>query len=79
MPHTVDVTVRVDKAHAARLDEVVHALKVCGLKSVERHERFLIVNGSVEAEQLEALRNVEGVASVREDKTYRAKAQSPRR
>ena len=30
---TVDVTIRVDKAHAGRLDEIVGALKAAGLSS----------------------------------------------
>ena len=67
----VDVTIRIDQAHAGRLDEIVRALKACGLDRVESHARFMIVNGCVSADALDDLRKVEGVASVRKDETYR--------
>jgi len=67
----VDVTIRIDKDQAGRLDEIVRALKACGLDRVESHARFMIVNGCVSADALEELRKVEGVASVRKDETYR--------
>jgi hypothetical protein len=67
----VDVTIRIDKDQAGRLDEIVRALKACGLDRVESHARFMIVNGCASADSLEELRKVEGVASVRKDKTYR--------
>jgi len=69
---TVDVTIRIEKGRARDLDEVVRALEASGLTGTERHDRFLIVNGSVDAEKLEALKRVAGVASVREDRVYRA-------
>ena len=74
----VDVTIRLDKAGAARLDEVVHALEGLGLEHVETHARFGIVNGSVSADRVEALRQVEGVASVREDQVYKATGRAKR-
>jgi len=67
----VDVTIRIDQDQAGRLDEIVRALKACGLDRVESHARFMIVNGCVSADALEELRKVEGVASVRKDETYR--------
>jgi hypothetical protein len=67
----VDVTVRIDKDKADRLDDIVLALKACGLDRVESHARFMIVNGCVSADALDALRKVEGVESVRKDQTYR--------
>jgi len=68
----IDVTIQIDKAQAGRMDEIVLALKACGLDQVESHARFMIVNGCVSADALDALRKVEGVASVRKDQTYRA-------
>lgn len=68
----IDVTIRIDKAQAGRMDEIVRALTACGLDRVERHARFMIVNGCISADALDALRKVEGVASVRKDETYRA-------
>jgi hypothetical protein len=70
----IDVTIRIDKSDAGRMDEIVHALKAHGLDRVESHVKFMIVNGSVRADALDALRKVRGVASVRQDKSYRAQA-----
>jgi hypothetical protein len=70
----VDVTIRIDKAAAGRMDEIIGALKARGLDRVESHARFMIVNGSVQADALDALRDVKGVASVRKDQTYKAQA-----
>ena len=67
----VDVTVRLDRAEAERLEEIVNSLKERGLTNVEPHSRFMIVNGTAKAADLESLRQVKGVASVREDKTYK--------
>lgn len=67
----VDVTIRVDKTYADRLDEVASALEASGLSAVERHERFLLFNGSVSADRVQTLRQVSGVTSVREDATYK--------
>ncbi|WP_036283368.1 hypothetical protein [Methylocystis sp. ATCC 49242] len=68
----VDVTIRIDKAQAQRIEEIVQALQKLGLDHIERHLRFMIVNGRVRADLLDALRRVEGVASVREDQIYKA-------
>jgi hypothetical protein len=53
------------------MDEIVEALKSGGLDRVESHQRFMIVNGSANANSLDALRNIKGVASVRKDGTYK--------
>ena len=66
----VDVTIRIDKGQSDRLDDIVRALKAAGLRNVETHERFGMVNGSATADQLDTLRSVAGVASVRQDKAY---------
>ena len=68
----IDVTIRIDKAEAGRMDEIVRALQAQGLDRVESHERFMIVNGSVSPDALDALRKVKGVASVRQDQAYKA-------
>jgi len=68
---TVAVTIRIEKQSSVRMDAIVNALQAAGLSAVERHDRLLIVNGSVNPEKLEQLRSVDGVASVRQDATYR--------
>lgn len=70
----IDVTIRIDKDEARHLNEIVDALKSCGLEQVQCHERFMIVSGSVNPRVLDALREVKGVASVREDTSYKAQA-----
>lgn len=67
----VDVTIRIDRAHAQRMDEIVQALESLGLGRIERHDRFSIINGSIRADLIDPLRSVTGVASVRQDRTYR--------
>jgi hypothetical protein len=71
MAEKVDVTIRIEKSDQDRMDEIVEALKGSGLDRVESHKRFMIVNGSVNADALDALRRVKGVASVRKDSTYK--------
>jgi hypothetical protein len=65
----VGVTIRLAKT--AEMDKVVQDLTRLGLGAVERHDRFAIVNGRIAADKVGALREVAGVASVREDQTYR--------
>ena len=65
-----NVTILIERAFEDRFDEVVGSLKQRGLRDVESHPRFLIVNGSIPAEQIAELRSVSGVASVRVDRTY---------
>ena len=72
---SIDVTIRIDKAEAGRMGEIVDVLKSRGLRQVESHERFMIVNGSVSPDALDELRAVEGVASVRKDIAYGAEAE----
>lgn len=75
MKKKIDVTIRIEKSHADRIDEIVDALKGKGLTDVESHARFMVVSGRVEVCMFDELRRVKGVASVREDRTY--KLQSP--
>lgn len=69
-PAKLDVTIRIQAAHSSRFDEIVRALEQAGLTEVQPHARFLLVNGSSNAVRLEALRQVDGVASVRVDQRY---------
>ena len=71
----IDVTIRIDKAHAHRLDDIARALQSAGLTGMERHDRFQIINGSIADSKLAALRAVAGVASVREDRIYKTQGE----
>lgn len=68
---TKDVTIRIDKAQAGRIGTIVNTLESLGLAQIERHDRFALINGTIDADRLDALRRVEGVASVREDQIYK--------
>lgn len=54
----IEVTIRIDKNEARSLGEVVGDLKSQGLEQVQSHERFMIVNGTVNPDALDALRAV---------------------
>jgi hypothetical protein len=68
----VGVTIRLARTDRAQMSRIVQDLARLGLDRIERHDRFAIVNGSIPADKVGSLRDVEGVASVREDRTYRA-------
>jgi len=65
------VTVLLARDHGGHTDVVVRAHEAAGLASIQRHDRFLVVNGTIALEALDALRNVGGVASVRQDRVYK--------
>ncbi len=69
---TVDVTIRLEKSASAKMDEIVRALEGLGLKEVEPHHRFMVVNGRASVGSIDKMKQVEGVASVREDQIYTA-------
>jgi hypothetical protein len=68
MAETVAVTIRVEKGAEGRLDAVARALGAAGLRNAEVRQRFLMVQGDCAPGALDALRKVEGVLSVREDR-----------
>lgn len=70
----IAVTIRLEKAETNRLGQIVDDLKKQGLEEVESHERFMIVNGNVRQDALDALRSVKGVASVRKDTVYKTQS-----
>lgn len=65
------VTVVVDRANAD-LDTVLRALVDAGLSDALAHRRLGIISGTVAQDQLESLREVPGVTSLREERQYRA-------
>jgi hypothetical protein len=66
------VTIRLDREASVRFADIISQLKKAGLVDVQAHERLMIVSGSASYLDLEALRSVPGVLSVREDTSYRA-------
>ena len=76
-PVTIDVTIRIDARDASRFDEIVRALETSGLQDADVHKRFLTLNGTIAADRVADLRAIDGVASVREDRTYKTQARLP--
>ena len=70
LPQQVAVTIRIESSNASIFDEVVRKLLRVGLSDVEAHPRFGIVNGSAMSSVVALLRDIPGVASVREDRKY---------
>ncbi len=71
-PKKVDVTIRIDKDHAHRFDEIIETLKKQGLGDLQPHPRFMMVNGNIHEARLPELAKIAGVASVRKDQIYKA-------
>jgi hypothetical protein len=67
-----EVTIRVQKDHVGDLDGIVGRLRSLGLSDVQVLARFLTINGRVGANLIPRLREVDGVASVRESGKFRA-------
>ena len=65
------VSVTVGDDHRATLDGVVENLRASGMEVEQVLGMLGIVTGSAPAEALDALRGVEGVASVDEQLTHR--------
>lgn len=68
----VDVTVVVEKERTDELPAVVERLESLGMKGVAKRERFGIVQGTIEESKLPEVGRVDGVKSVRQDRTYKA-------
>ena len=68
----VNVTIRIDKQRSTSFGKIVQDLRTMGLTDVATHQRFLVINGSVANDRIDDLRNIDGVASVREDAAYKA-------
>jgi hypothetical protein len=65
------VSVTVDDGHQQSMDGVVESLRAHGMEVEQVLGSLGIVTGSAPAEALDALRGVEGVASVDEQLTHR--------
>jgi hypothetical protein len=67
----VEVTVLVDDAHLEAIDDVAAALARAGLRVGQMLEPAGVINGSLEdARLLDALKRIEGVASVEVARTF---------
>jgi len=67
----VDVTIRIEPESVHQLDDIVSTLESSGLKNLKVYTRFLIVTGTIARDQIKALKEARGLASVREARQYR--------
>ncbi|NML17206.1 hypothetical protein [Azohydromonas caseinilytica] len=64
------VTIRIEPKDAGRFGAIVQQLERLGASELAPHPRLGIINCNLPAGQLEASREVEGVASVRQERSY---------
>ena len=69
-PQQLAITIRIELSNALAFDEVVRKLLRAGLSDADAHPRFGIVNGNAAPSVVPLLRDIPGVASVREDRKY---------
>lgn len=66
---TVQVNVTIDNAHLEQIDAVTEQLKAAGLDVTQTLSTLGIVSGSIDADKVDSLSEVNGVESVDVDKT----------
>ncbi|MDT5243948.1 MAG: hypothetical protein QOD36_1324 [Mycobacterium sp.] len=69
---STDVLVTVDKAYRDMLPEVSRRLQTAGLTEEALYEISGVIAGKASPEDLSKLREVEGVAAVEQEPTFRA-------
>ena len=65
-----NVTIRIEKGHEENFDTIVNQLEKSGVSEIAPTRRFLIVNGRVDESAISQLKNLKGIASVRQDQVY---------
>lgn len=68
----LQVTIRVNERRKDGLRDVVSRLERAGLSNVSCSKRFGIIHGEVEAAKRDVLVKIEGVASVRLSRKFKA-------
>ena len=66
----VTISVSVDDAHIDQIEQVVQRLQVAGMIIDSTSPLIGVISGKVDADQLTALRNCEGVQDIEMDRTY---------
>ena len=66
----MNIKVRVDDQHTRRMTEVAEGLKAAGMSINQQLDALGMIMGSYESSQLDALRQVPGVANVSAQKDY---------
>jgi hypothetical protein len=65
-----EVTVSVDDAHVADVHEVAERLREAGLSIDELSEELGVISGTIDESKADALREIDGVASVERSRDY---------
>jgi hypothetical protein len=66
----IDLLVMVDREHRSAIDQVAKTLQARGLQVEQTLPRFRTILGKGESSLLKALQSVDGVESVRQQKTF---------
>ena len=67
----VKLSVSVDDAHLGRFAEVVGSCERAGLEVEEAMDAIGVITGAIDADKVDGLRRVPGVADVEEERRYR--------
>ena len=67
----VQVTVSLDEAHIGQINQVADQLRAAGLEVDQVLSTIGIVTGSIEADIMPSLSQVDGVESVEQGRTYK--------
>jgi len=67
-----DITITVDDAHLAAIDEVVAAVRASGVEVTGVHAAIGIISGTVPADRRTALSQIQGVGAIEEAPVFRA-------
>jgi UDP-N-acetylmuramate-alanine ligase len=64
----VNLSVSVDDKHLDNFDEIVKKIKKAGMKVEQKLDSLGIITGSIDSSKVDALREVDGVLHVEEQK-----------
>ncbi|MCM3873501.1 MAG: hypothetical protein ND895_22690 [Pyrinomonadaceae bacterium] len=67
----VKLSLSVDDQHLSKFSEVVKEVEKAGLTVDEKHRDIGVVNGSIEKDKIDSLRNVEGIEHIEEEREIR--------
>jgi len=67
----VKLSLSVDDQHMSKFADVVKRVEKAGMKVDEKHKDIGVVNGSIEKDKIDSLRQVDGVEHIEEEREIR--------
>jgi hypothetical protein len=64
----VKLSISVDDEHLGRFSKVLKDVEKAGMKVEEKHKDLGVATGSIDADKVDSVRNVEGVKHVEEER-----------